>query len=331
MKILVSGAGGFLGSHVVKQLVDRGHSVRAMVRPVSREPVWPENVELFRADLRVHDCLKSAFAGIDAVIHVAAATGGSEEVQFTSSVVGTERFLDAMAESSVRRLVHVSSLVVYDWAQAKGVMNEDTPLLKRPYDMGAYTIAKTWQERVVRRAASAHSWELTVVRPGFVWGPQHAEIAGMGRHFGRVYLMFGPFTRLPLSHVDNCADCIVVALESPAAIGETFNVVDDDDIRVWRYVLQNARRKGQRGLLVPVPYFVGLGLAHLAEFASRRLFGRKGKLPSLLIPRRFESQFKPVRFSNRKLKERLAWTPPLSFKECLDVTYGLSPSTKGSR
>ena len=324
MKVLVSGAGGFLGSHVVEHLVRRGHSVRAMVRPASREPAGLEKVELFHADLRVHESLKSAFAGIDAVIHVAAATSGSEEAQFTSSVVGTERFLNAMAESSVTRLVHVSSLVVYDWAQARWIMDEETPLLKHPYDMGAYAIAKTWQERVVRRAANAHSWDLTVVRPGFVWGSQHAEIAGMGRHFGRVYLMFGPFTRLPLSHVDNCVDCIAAALESAAAIGETFNLVDSDDIRVWRYVREYARRNGQRPVLVPVPYFVGLGLAHFATFASRLLFGRKGKLPSLFIPQRYQSQFKPIRFSNRKLRERLAWAPPLSFDECLDATYKLS-------
>ena len=54
---------------------------------------------------------------------------------------------------------------------------------------------------------------------------------------------------------------------------------------------------------------------------SRVLFGEKGKLPSLLVPRRFEAQFKPVRFSTRKLKTKLAWTPPLDFDRCLDLTY----------
>src|SRR6185437_14114644 len=230
MRVLVSGAGGFLGQYVVDRLIERGHSVRAIIRPASIEPRWDGKVDVFRADLRVHDKLVSAFDEIDALIHVAAATSGSEDSQFSSSVVATERFLDAMAQSACRRLIHVSSLVVYDWSRARSVMDEKTPLSNDSYDMGAYTIAKAWQERLVLSSAKAHAWELTIMRPGFLWGLKHAEIAGMGRRFGRVYLMFGPFTRLPLSHVLNCADCIVAAAERQAAIGETFNVIDDDDI-----------------------------------------------------------------------------------------------------
>jgi UDP-glucose 4-epimerase len=202
-------------------------------------------------------------------------------------------------------------------------MSEETPLLKNIYDMGAYTIAKVWQERIVRRAAAAQSWDLTIMRPGFIWGSQHAEIAGMGRRVGRIFLMYGPFTRLPLSHVENCADCLVAAVERPTAIGETFNVIDDDDVRVWRYVRAFAQHSGSRGILLPVPYSLGLGMAKLAAIVSRMLFGKKGKLPSLLMPRRFEAQFKPIRFSNQKLREKLAWTPPLSFDQCLRLTYGL--------
>jgi nucleoside-diphosphate-sugar epimerase len=262
-------------------------------------------------------------------MHLASATSGNEDVQFASTVVATERFLGAMAKSAVKRLVHVSSLVVYDWARANRVMNEDTPLIKDVYDMGGYSIAKVWQERVVLSLAKANSWDLTIMRPGFIWGNKHAQIAGMGRHIGRVYLMFGPFTRLPLSHVMNCADCLVAAVEQPAAVGETFNVIDGDDIRVWRYVREFARRTGQRGFLVPLPYRFGIGLAYLASAVSRALFARKGKLPSFLTPRRFEAQFKPICFSNRKLKELLAWTPPLSFDECLNDTYRAKQS--GSR
>jgi UDP-glucose 4-epimerase len=321
MKVLVSGAGGFLGRHVVDRLLARGHSVRAIIRPASPEPSWSGTVELFRADLRVDNKLPAAFDGVEAVIHLAAATSGDEDAQFSSSVVATERFLGAMAQSSVKRLVHVSSLVVYDWARANAIMDEETPLVTEIYAMGGYTIGKVWQERVVSRLAKEHAWNLTVLRPGFIWGPQHANIAGMGRRLPHAYLMFGPFTRLPLTHVVNCADCIAAALESPAAIGETFNIVDGDQIRVWRYVREYARRTGQGGLYIPLPYYFGFGVALLASLTSRLFFGKKGKLPSLLVPRRFESQFKPIRFSNRKLKEKLAWSPPLDFDQCLNLTY----------
>ena len=322
MKVLVSGAGGFLGCYVTDCLLNRGHSVRAIIRPAAKLPSWHNNVEIFRADLRSTENLGAAFDNVDAVMHLAAATSGGEDVQFTSTVVGTERFLTAMAESPVKRLVHVSSLVVYDWASAKGTMDENTPLLPNPYSMGAYPIAKVWQERLVTKFARDHSWDVTVMRPGFIWGPQHAEIAGMGRHFGRIYVMFGPLTRLPLCHVVNCADCLVAGIERPAAVGETFNVIDTDEIRVWRYVVEYARRTNQRGIMVPMPYIGGYGLARLALLMSQWLFGSKGKLPSLLTPNRFEAQFKPLRFSNRKLKNTLAWEPPITFQQALNLTYG---------
>jgi len=321
MRVLVSGAGGFLGRHVVDRLLQRGHVVRAILRPAAPAPPWPRDVEIFRADLRVDNRLVAAFADVGAVVHLAATVTGSEDVQFASTVVATERFLEAMVHASVKRIVHVSSLVVYDWSRARRIMDEDTPLLANAYEMGGYTIAKTWQERVVARYAKAYSLDLTVMRPGFIWGPDHAELAGMGRHLGRLYLMFGPRTRLPLTHVVNCADCLVAAAESQAAIGQTFNVIDDDDVRVWRYVAEFARRTGRRGVMMPIPYRVGLGVAQLAALTSGALYGRKGKLPSLLMPRRFEQQFKPIRFSNRKVASLLGWKPRLSFAECLDVSF----------
>jgi nucleoside-diphosphate-sugar epimerase len=255
------------------------------------------------------------------VLHLAAATSGSEDAQFATTVVATERFLQAMAKSAVKRLIHISSLVVYDWSQVESCMDENSALENDPYGMGGYTIAKVWQERIVSRFARGHAWDLTILRPGFIWGADHAQIAGMGRQFGRVYILFGPLTRLPLTHVDNCADCIVTAVENPAASGETFNVIDSDDIRVWRYARDYARRTGRHGFFLPIPYRAGLGVAQLAAFISRLLFGGKGKLPSLLTPRRFESQFKPIRFSNQKLTSRLNWRRRFSFDECLDQSF----------
>ena len=224
-----------------------------------------------------------------------------------------------MSKSVVRRLVHVSSFVAYDWSKA--IFDERTPLLTDMYSMDGYTIARVWQERVVSRAAAAHSWNLTILRPGFIWGRAHAAIGGMGRIFGRVYLMFGPCTRLPLTHIVNCAHCVVAALECPAAVGEEFNVIDGDQVRVLHYVREHARQTGRHGILLPVPYRLGLAIVQLASFISRMLFGKKRQLPSILMPRRYERQFKPIRFSNKKLKDKLGWSAPLTFEECINLTF----------
>ena len=178
MKVLVSGGGGFLGRYTVNRLLQRGHSVRVIIRPSSPRPAWAGAVEFFCADLRAHDNLVPAFEGVDAVLHLAAATSGNEDVQFSSTVVATERFLAAMSQSSVKRLVLVSSLVIYDWAEARACLDETTPPVSNPYDLGAYTIAKVWQERVTFRMAQAQGWSLTILRPGLFGGQVMRKLLG---------------------------------------------------------------------------------------------------------------------------------------------------------
>lgn len=325
MNALVTGANGFLGRHTVARLLERGHRVRAMVRPASRVEHlgWPEEVEIHRADLRVSADLERAFDSVDVLIHLAACVSGDEDVQFQSSVIGTERLLDAMARSATRRIVFASSIVVYDWSRAAGRVDDSSPTADRGiYERDGYDVAKLWQEKVVRRRAEQHGWELTVLRPGFIWGRSNEYLYGIGRSIGPVHVVVGPLNRLPTTHVENCADCFVACAESPHAAGHTFNVVDGEGEVNWRYMLQWVRHTGSWGLPVPVPYRLGLGFTRLARFTSKLLFRGKGKLPGILVPAQFEAQFKPLRFSDRRLREVVGWTPPLSFEECVRRTYG---------
>ena len=322
MKILVSGAGGFVGQFVVDRLLQRGHSVRAIIRPHSPLPEWNRDVEIFRADL-AHDDLVHAFNGIDAAIHLAVARTESGEAQVKETILATERFLSAMARSPVKRLVQVSSLLVYDWSRADDMLDENSPLLQEPCNRGPYTIAKVEQERTAKRFAESNGWKLTVLRPGFIWGPGHAEIAGMGRRFGPIFFMFGPQTHLPLCHVMNCADCIAHALESEAAINDNFNIIDFE-VRVSDYVSEYVMRTGRPWIPMPIPYSLGLAISRMASFAAR---GWNARLPSLLIPSRFEARFKPLRFTSQKLRERLRWAPLLSLDACFDATYGSKVET----
>jgi UDP-glucose 4-epimerase len=323
VKILVTGANGFLGRHVVAELVRRGHAVRAMVRPaadISRLD-WDRRVEVYRADLRVHPDLAVAFDGIDALVHLAATVVGDAEAQLAETVVGTTRLLAAMARSQTRRLVLASSFSVYDFNAAAGTLTEQTPLDPRIYERDGYAIAKTWQERITRSAADAHGWELTVLRPGFIWGKGNEYLACLGQRFGAVNLVLGPWTRLPLTHVRNCADCFADAVENAQAIGQTFNVVDDDSVRAWKYMGEYLRGSGKRGFRVPVPYLVSLLIVHAAQRTSKLIFRGKGKLPSLLVPCRFTARFKPLRYPTEFVRKTLGWTPRLSFAECRKLTW----------
>lgn len=328
MNVLVTGAAGFLGRHVVAALLGRGHRVRILVRPATAidELPWADRVEVFRADLRSPRPPGPAFEGIDVLVHLAARVGGSDAAQMADTVVGTERLLEAMARSTTRRLVMASSFSVYDWGAIRGgVLTEESPLAAADlYRRDGYTVAKTWQERVARRLSEAHGWDLTVLRPGFIWGEDHADFAGLGQKVGRFYVVIAPAARPPLTHVENCADAFAEAVENPRAAGETFNVVDDHGISSWRYLGEYRRRTGARLIRMPVPYAAWLAGALLASAASRRVFGEKAKLPGLFVPCRFRARFRPLRFGTNKIRDILGWSPPLDLDRCLRRTYEAS-------
>ncbi|RWP38902.1 MAG: glycosyltransferase [Mesorhizobium sp.] len=325
MKILVTGGAGYLGKRVVAQFLLRGHSVRVIARATSRldNLPWAGDVEVHRADLRTSANLVEAFDGVDALVHLAASLTGDEDAQFVSTVVGTERLLEAMASSATRHLVLASSFSVYAWTKVTGTLDEASPVEQAPdlYSRDSYTIAKVWQERVARRLSAEHGWDLTVLRPGFIWGQGGEYFAALGYKLGPVYLAVGPRTRLPLTHVDNCADFFANATENPSAAGETFNVVDGDDVRVWQHLREHLTRSHAGGLPIPMPYRAARLIPALAAWINRRLFRNKGRLPNIAVPSRFEARFKPARFSNRKAQGVLDWAPPLGREECLRRTY----------
>lgn len=332
MKALVTGANGFLGRHVVHALLARGVEVRVLVRQAARLEGfgWPSSVEVFRADLRTSRELSCAFEDIDVLVHLAAVVSGGEDAQFAGTVAGTERLLDAMAASTCRRLVLCSSFSVYNYSAVSRTLDEASPLHQTPelYARDGYTIAKWWQERVTRRFAEQHAWDLTVLRPGFIWGPDQGYLAALGQQFGRHHLVIGPMTRIPMTHVENCADVFALAAVDPRARGQTFNVVDGPGERIWSYLADHMRGSGQRGWRLPVPYALAIAAV---RFASATVFRTATKVPSILIPRRLESRLKPLRFENRKLRDTLGWSPRLDYRQCLARTYAAATPSAAVR
>lgn len=321
MKVLVTGAAGFLGSRVVTQLLDRGHAVRAQVRPASKATPaeWCGRAEIVRADLRAAPDLERFFDGVDSVVHLAATVRGTPEAQFVGTVVGTERLLEGMHRAgATKHIVLAGSCAAYDWSAVSGSLTEDTPLEAKLYERDGYTVAKTWQERVARRFAEEHGWTMAVLRPGFIYGPGAVPAGGAGIPLGRLFLVVAPFARLRLTHVDNCAAAFADAAEKRAA--GAFNIIDDEMVSAWRYS-KRLFRNAPRTLRVPLPYPVGLAIAHLAAVTSRILFPpRGGKLPGILKPRHFRARFKPVRYDTRRAHEVLGWKSSPLFETGCDVT-----------
>ena len=331
MRVLVSGATGFIGRAVTDAFLSAGHRVRALARPATDVTgLWDERVDVVRGDLRRPPPLEEVFEGVDALVHLAADVSGDEHDQFASTVVGTERLLTAMSRVATRRMVLASSIAVYDWRRAVGSLTEESPLYDGLGDNRGYAVAKTWQERVSRRMSAEHGFELTVLRPGVVWGGGDAHLTGAGRSMRRAHVVLGPARQMPITYVENCADCFVAATLVDRASGETFNVFDDEPVTAWRYMGEHLRRTATPGVRVPIPYVAGLGAATLAKRTTTLLFGPQGRLPSVLVPALFEASFKPLRFPNEKLRRVLGWRPPYTFDQALERSYGKVPLGDGA-
>ena len=257
---------------------------------------------------------------MDVLVHLAAAVSGGEDAQFAATVVGTERLLEAMARHRLTEGGAGQQLLGLRLERHPGYAGRG--LADRACS-GPLRARRLRHRQVLAGAGGppglcAHGWDLTVLRPGFIWGRDHENLAALGSESAQLHLVIGPLTHLPMTHVENCADLFALAAVDPRASGQTFNVVDGEGERIWSYLGEVLRGTGQRGLRVPVPY----GLAHRAvQLAFATVFRRNLKLPHILIPCRFESRLKPLRYTNRRVREALGWTPPLDFRECLRRTF----------
>ena len=331
MKFLITGAGGFLGRYVVAEALHRGHAVRAMLRSSGKDDqlAWinDPHVEIVRADLRSRRGLTEAIKGVDAVLHLAAAKSGDMYAQYACTVVATENLLSAMDEAGVRKIVLVSSFSVYAYQKIRGysVLDEDSPVEEDAFERDEYAHTKLVQERLVREHGSKDNWNFTILRPGVIYGKDNLFTARLGMHAGRVMLRMGALARLPLTYVENCAQAIVMSAACEAASGQTLNVVDDETPSQRRYCSLIRGHLSPAPVIVPIPLFAMRLLAGIAKMTNTLLLGGRAKIPGIFVPARLEARFRPLRFSNAKIKALLGWSPKYSLVEALQRSTSPPP------
>lgn len=320
MNVIVTGAGGFLGKHVVAALCRRGHNVSALCFPPGAVFDEPQ-VELLEDDL-LEDDLSGAFNGVEAVIHLAMLMRGSDAELHRIAVEGTRRLLNAMIQSTCRRVVLVSSFSVYDWSKVGRTLHENSPVLDEHSAVHAdgYAKAKLQQEKLAREMCGQHKLELTVLRPASLWGGGKMPMSVMGQSAGPLTVLFAPLAPMKFTYVENCAEMFALCLERPETIGQTINIVDTDRVTVHRAYNEHRRRRGG-GMTVPVPYRLGHAAAALVSSLNSILFCGKLPLPGMLKTRQFEARFKPVACDNDRMRRLLAWNQPFVFERALERAY----------
>src|SRR5687768_2744474 len=324
MKLLVTGANGFLGRHVVAEALLRGHAVRAMVRSVKDAArngwVGRPNVEWVQADLRSRRGLVDAVAGCDAVLHLAAAKSGDIYAQYAGTVVATENLLAAMTEAGVRRIVAISSMAVYDYLHMKSgtVVDEDSPLDVECVDRDEYAQTKLVQENLVRDHAAKHGWDFTILRPGVIYGKDNLWTARLGQQGRRVWVRIGARAQVPLTYVENCAEAVLLSAEKDEARGQTLHVIDDDPPTQRQYCAMLRKRTRPRPVVVPVAWFIMRAVAGVAGVTNGLIFRGRAKIPGLFIRARLHARSKPLKYPNSRIKKVLGWEPRYALTEALD-------------
>jgi len=266
MRILVTGAAGFLGKALIERLLAHGYSdIRCNVRrgaDISKLNALVQQRPLIRldycvTDLRYREDAARAVDGVQLIFHLAAGKKGTAADLFLNSAVASRNLLDAVADRKPTRIVLVSSFGVYGVAAlGRGArVNEHTVLEPHPEWRDHYSYSKLRQEQLFWEYQQRYGFELVVLRPGVIYGPDGGHFSNrVGLMIGKWQLHLGGNNLLPLSYVDNCAEAVVVAGTHEAAAGQVYNV-HDDDLPTCREYLRAYKKNVAKIRSISVPYF----------------------------------------------------------------------------
>jgi len=333
MKILLTGAGGFLGTAILDRLLARQFThVRCLFRS-RRDPqhiaalrqLYPHaNIEEMQGNLVRRTDAECAMNGVDLIIHAAAAMRGAPADMALNTLVASRNLLDCVklrspAEQQRTRIVLISSFSVYGAAQLKRgqKIDENTPLEPYPERREPYAFVKLRQELLFQEYREKYGFELVVLRPGVIYGPGGGPYSyRVGMNLFGLFLHLGQGNTLPLTYVDNCGDAVVVASTSPGSAGQIFNI-HDDDLLTSRQYLRAYRREVKRIPTVGLPYWLTMVIARLMEKYHQY---SKGQLPAIFTPYIAAGLWKGTHFDNSKVRS-LGWRPIVTTDEGLKRTF----------
>jgi dTDP-glucose 4,6-dehydratase len=245
-KVLVTGAGGFIGSHLVEALVAAGKQVRAFVRYNGRSDAGllgdlpretRDAVEIIFGDLRDGHAIFDAARGVDTIYHLGALIAipysyvhPRETIE--TNVIGTLNVLEAAREHGVRRVVHTSTSEVYGTARFVPI-TEEHPL----QGQSPYSASKIGADKIVESFHLSFGLPVVTIRPFNTYGPRQSARAVIPATI--VQALTQPVVRLgdlrptrDLNFVADTARGFILAGEAEAAIGRTINLANNDEISI---------------------------------------------------------------------------------------------------
>lgn len=309
LRVLVTGAGGFVGRVVCAQLLAKSYCVRGTVRECGRHQLDDRIDAVQVASVDENTDWSEALANIDVVIHLAArvhimdddSKNPLEEFRRVNTA-GTEHLARIAAAVGVKRMVYVSSIKVNgDATLGEKKLSESGEA--SPQD--PYGISKWEAEKALHRVSQETGLEVVSVRPPLVYGP------GVKGNFAQMMSILAKDIPLPLAsvhnrrsliYVDNLVDALILCATHPAVAGQTY-LVSDGNVSTSDLLRQLGVAMGKPARLFYFPQF-------LLKLAGR-LVGKSAQIERLLGSLQVDSS---------KIRRELGWKPPFTLQEGIRIT-----------
>ncbi len=254
-RIAVTGATGFLGSHLVEALLAQGRAVHVLARDADKVAPLRERVaRTVVADIADRDAMAELVADADCVVHLVSnfrTASGPPESYRQINVEGTRAVLEAAREAGVRRFVHCSTIGVHGHVRQTPA-REDAPF--NPGDR--YQETKMEAERLCREQIGQGGMEIIIVRPCSMYGPGDMRMLKMFRMLAkRSFLMVGPCREnFHAVYIDDIVDGFLRAMDTPGIAGETFIIGGEAYLSLKDYIATAARAVGAPMPWLRLPY-----------------------------------------------------------------------------
>jgi nucleoside-diphosphate-sugar epimerase len=311
-RVVVTGAAGFIGSHVLARFRAAGWEVVGIVRPGGRVHPKIDGVRLIERDLAAVSSLADVLRMGDTVVHLAARAhrivedaADPAEAFRRANVEPVRTLCRSASEAKVRHLIFISSAKVFGEARSAPYT-----LCDQPAPADAYAQSKWEAEQIIQAGAAEATYTWTILRPRFVYGPggkgNFPRLVALARLASRVPLPLGGISnQRSMLFVGNLADAIHECAVNAAAANKTYLPTDGEDVSTPELLRVIAKVRGERSLLFSVP----LSLLR----APARLFGRSAEISRLT---------ESLRLDPRQLREELQWRPPFTLEEGLAISVG---------
>lgn len=316
MKVLVTGASGFLGSHVAEALAAEGHQVRLLLRTTSSRRFLKFPYETASGDITAPDTLPEAVAGADTVIHTAGLVKARSEGEFHRvNAAGTTHLLEAVerANPQLKRFVYVSSLA----AHGPSADGRPRPLDAPPMPITAYGRSKLSGEDITRRSPLAD--RSIIFRPPVIYGPRDPALAPFFQlaKYRIAPLLMGGRNKISIIYVQDAARAIAQAATAEADVAGKTYTFDDGEVYSWRDLLSAVEEAmGRNAISISAPRWLFEAAALTSEG-----FGLVTRRAVSLTRDKVREMSQPHWVCGHDELERdLGWTPKIKIREGTRLT-----------